>query len=324
MVDGQERPFTTTAAEPSETAILASLFGWVLVPPEALRRTSLTRANSVASSAPATPPRSRASSVSLPRTPPKGPRKTTEFSFRLPNTHLTKPENAMLQCELCQRRIGLWAFTARPLVDTTTPSDTQLSPAPTASAQNDGTSAAPAVPSMPSSSRPTKPIPRRAFDFLKEHRSYCPYIVRSTVVPSLPVPQIPSTPGRSTSSNGHASSSSLSHVNLNNRNGVMEGWRAVVTVVLRYGMAQKQRIEYSLLAQREMAEGEDDDWEKMDVDNVKAMVNGVKSRGVGFPAFIPLLDCLLTTVITGQGSSQICERPSWLKGYTSLYMSYGL
>lgn len=104
----------------------------------------------------------------------------------------------------------------------------------------------------------------------------------------------------------------------------MEGWRAVVTVVLRYGMAQKQRIEYSLLAQREMAEGEDDDWEKMDVDNVKAMVNGVKSRGVGFPAFIPLLDCLLTTVITGQGSSQICERPSWLKGYTSLYMSYGL
>jgi len=73
--------------------------------------------------------------------------------------------------------------------------------------------------------------------------------------------------------------SSLSHINLNNRNGVLEGWRAVLTVVLRYGMAQKQRIEYSLLAQREVTEGEDD---RMDVDNVKAMVNGVKSRGVGF------------------------------------------
>lgn len=288
MVDGQERPSITTAAEPSETAILASLFGWVLVPPappDPLRRTSLTRANSVASSAPATPPRSRASSISLPRTPPKGPRKTTEFSLRLPTTLLTKPENAMLQCELCQRRIGLWAFTARSLVDTTTPSDTQLPRA--TSAQNDGNSNVPAVPSTPSSSRPTKPLPRRAFDFLKEHRSYCPYIVRSTVVPSLPVPQTPSTPARSTSSNGHASSSSLSHVNLNNRNGVMEGWRAVVTVVLRYGMAQKQRIEYSLLSQRQVTEGEDDEWDKMDVDNVKAMVNGVKSRGVGFQ----LLSC---------------------------------
>jgi len=49
--------------------------------------------------------------------------------------------------------------------------------------------------------------------------------------------------------------------------------------VLRYGMAQKQRIEYSLLAQREITEGEDDEWDKMDVDNVKAMVNGVKSCG---------------------------------------------
>jgi hypothetical protein len=287
MADGQERPPITTA-EHSETAILASLFGWVLVPPappDPLRRTSLTRANSVASSAPATPPRSRASSISLPRTPPKGPRKTTEFSLRLPTALLTKPENAMLQCELCQRRIGLWAFTARSLVDTTISSDIQLPPA--ASVQNDGNSEAPAVPSTPSASRRTKPLPRRAFDFLKEHRSYCPYIVRSTTVPSLPVPQTPSTPARSTSSNGHASSSSLSHVNLNNRNGVMEGWRAVVTVVLRYGMAQKQRIEYSLLAQREMTEGEDDEWDKMDVDNVKAMVNGVKSRGVGFQ----LLSC---------------------------------
>ena len=283
MADGQERLPTTTATKPSETAILASLFGWVLVPPappEPLRRTSLTRANSVASSTPATPPRSRASSVSLPRTPPKGPRKTTDFSFRLPNIPLTKPENAMLQCELCQRRIGLWAFTARSLVEATPPPDTQLPPA--ASAQNDGSSDAPAFQSTPASSRPTKPLPRRAFDFLKEHRSYCPYIVRSTVVPSLPVPQTPGTPARSTASNGHTSSSSLSHVNLNNRNGVLEGWRAVVTVVLRYGMAHKQRIEYSLLAQREITEVEDDEWDKMDVDNVKAMVNGVKSRGVSF------------------------------------------
>ena len=57
----------------------------------------------------------------------------------------------------------------------------------------------------------------------------------------------------------------------------MEGWRAVLTVVLRYGMAQKQRIEYNFLAPQDQTA---QDPEAMDVDNVKAMITGVKSRGV--------------------------------------------
>lgn len=60
----------------------------------------------------------------------------------------------------------------------------------------------------------------------------------------------------------------------------MEGWRAVLTVVLRYGMAEKQRIEYNFLVPREEVEGNGDET-GMEVDNVKAMVHGVKTRGVG-------------------------------------------
>ena len=63
--------------------------------------------------------------------------------------------------------------------------------------------------------------------------------------------------------------------------GTMEGWRAVLTVVLRYGMAEKQRIEYNFLFPREEGEGDEDARERMEVDNVKAMVHGVKTRGVG-------------------------------------------
>lgn len=77
----------------------------------------------------------------------------------------------------------------------------------------------------------------------------------------------------------------------------MEGWRAVLTVVLRYGMAKKQRIEYSFLASTENgqsgeqgAEGMRDDPDAMDVDSVKAMVNGVKNRGV----------CLSLCVVLGR------------------------
>jgi len=52
-------------------------------------------------------------------------------------------------------------------------------------------------------------------------------------------------------------------------------------------MAKKQRIEYSFLPSTENgqsgeqgAEGTRDDPDAMDVDSVKAMVNGVKNRGV--------------------------------------------
>lgn len=271
---GEDTP--TTHPEPSENAILASLFGWSLVPPapESLRRASGTRANSTAPSAPASPALSRASSVSLPHTPSKQITKSSssQLSFRLPSNLLPKPENALLQCELCQRRIGLWAFSSRPPEDESMTIDMSLT---NSQGPLDESSQTPAP------ARPKKPLPRRSLDLLKEHRSYCPYVVRSTVVPSFPTIQTPGTPGRSSiSSNGHSSSLSLSQ--LNGKGGVpgaLEGWRAVLTVVLRYGMAQKQRIEYNFLAPKDSNQsGEDSD--KMDVDSVKAMVTGVKARGV--------------------------------------------
>ncbi|KAF9484382.1 zf-C3HC-domain-containing protein, partial [Pholiota conissans] len=257
----------------SETAILVSLFGWSLVPPaapESLRRSSTTRTPSRVPSMPASPALSRASSVSLPHTPPKASditQKPSKFAFRMPST-LTqvKPENALLQCELCQRRLGLWAFSARSLASEST--DTLESQAGSI------------VTSNSAASRPKKTLPRRSFDLLKEHRSYCPYVVRSTVVPSLPVPPTPPTPGRSGSSNGHTSNLSLAQYSgKNGTPGALEGWRAALIVVMRYGMAQRQRIEYNFMAPKDVAAGTNDDSDAMEVDNVKAMVTGVKTRG---------------------------------------------
>ena len=330
---------------PSETALLAALFGWSLVP--------LSSTTQRPTTVPPSPPFSRASSIAPPQTPQKstaGPSNTaiissssrstpqqrllpnTEFTFRLPSDVTDKPENALLQCTLCQRRIGLWSFTTTtttmtcPELSASTsasnvtaavneePKDTPMTPSTNEndSQSSAGLSRSNTMQSTPS--RPKKSLPHRSFDLLKEHRSYCPYAVRSTTVPSFPLPsqqqQLPTSPVNPPITPSRSSSSSLftktlqrngSTASLANGNsvhalvgsgggggipGAMEGWRAVLTVVLRYGMAKKQRIEYSFFASRENsqseqgAEGMRDDPDAMDVDTVKAMVNGVKNRGV--------------------------------------------
>ena len=103
-------------------------------------------------------------------------------------------------------------------------------------------------------------------------------MVRSTFVPSLPVPQTVDTTSKQAGSIDNMSNTSLSHKN--GVPGALEGWRAILTVVLRYGMAQKRRIEYIFLAQGHPPL-EKDEQTPTDVDEVKAMVAGVKSRGVG-------------------------------------------
>ena len=286
----------------SETALLVALFGWSLVPPTAppaLRRASTTRASSVVSSTPPSPPFSRASSIALSQTPgphaspPAVDKQPHPFTFQLPASLMDKPENALLQCALCQRRIGLWSFTNRPI--TTSTSNDSVVDSPTLNGNND-TGGGPFPLATPS--RPRKSLPQRAFDLLKEHRSYCPYTVRSTIVPSLPIPPpatTPNTPKRSSSMssfifNGRKNSSTTSlsqlngSVNAEGGPGSLEGWRAVLTVVLRYGMAEKQRVEYNFLSRREDGsgvEGRGDGEEGMEIDNVKAMVHGVKAHGVG-------------------------------------------
>lgn len=304
--------------EPSEVAVVASLFGWSVAPPapapaastslgDHLRRTSTTIGKITAGSqtparslsragtpsrnllstplhaisrpstprptlAPVTPVRSRRSSfgsISRAGSPAGGmtPRPSTPL-FRVPSSLIPKRENTLLHCHLCQRRIGLWAFVAPKedgMEERDPNGDTAMlsSPVPNESL---------------SASRARKPLPQRQFDLLKEHRSYCPYVVKSTVVPSLPSYNHNPNGGApaSNSSNGLArlSASSL------NPNAPMEGWRAVLTVLLRCGMAQRQRTEndvFGRVASTDDGLGEES---SSDLDNVKAMMAGVKRQGV--------------------------------------------
>ena len=69
-------------------------------------------------------------------------------------------------------------------------------------------------------------------------------------------------------------------------NTALEGWRAVLTLLLRYGMAQRQRQAefdvFGVLAQPGSTTSveEDGTQNEIELDNVKAMVAGVKERGV--------------------------------------------
>ncbi len=125
-----------------------------------------------------------------------------------------------------------------------------------------------------------KAQPQRQLDVLREHRPYCPYVVRSTVLPSFPAPSPAATQQRdhqrSTSVASVASvNSGMSQVNV--QPGAVEGWRAVMAVVSRYGNVQRQRLGLSRMTH----EGEKGATEGMDEGNsVEAMVAGVKSRGV--------------------------------------------
>ncbi|KAJ7494638.1 C3HC zinc finger-like-domain-containing protein [Mycena galericulata] len=271
----------TPPTEPSETAVLAALFGWAPAPPSTERSrlpSSLSRPSSRAGSPfPGTPRLSRASSLTtsapsastsaLPVAVPSMPATSTSasasaFAFTAPSTPLrqslrrvssvvsvSKGETTLLHCALCQvshavplarqtqqtaqRRVGLWAFAPPP----PPPAEPNVEPNGTA----------------PSGAR--APATQRPFDLLKEHRSFCPYVVRSTLVPTLPAD--PAVPAVGTTSS----------------NGVLEGWRAVLTVVLRYGMGQRQRLRRQSGDTAMDVDGEEA------VDGVEAMVASVKSRG---------------------------------------------
>ncbi|KAJ7637672.1 zf-C3HC-domain-containing protein [Mycena polygramma] len=229
---------TPSPPDPSDTAVLTALFGWTPAPPpptERPRFSSLSRSSSRAASRagspfPSTPPRlSRASTSALAPTP--APPSTPQLLRRVSSAvSLPKRDTSLLHCALCQRRVGLWAF-ARPTEPSTPP---------------------PLGRALP---------PQRHFDLLKEHRSFCPYVVRSTLVPTLPAENAPSPTA-----------------------GVLEGWRAVLTVVLRYGLGQRQRA--AALRRRQSMDGKGDGDSAMDVDadtesvdGVEAMVENVKARG---------------------------------------------
>ncbi|KAG2147642.1 C3HC zinc finger-like-domain-containing protein [Suillus clintonianus] len=239
---------TDADPEPSDTAIVTALFGWSLAPPsppsERNRTTSLSRI--ATTSRPASPSLSRTSSISRrtvqwgrgdsPSPMPSSPLSSisqiggTPMRARTPRlsdiSGRSARDTSLLHCSLCQRRVGLWAFT-------------------------------PQFPQIPQDgSSPPRPKERH-FDLLNEHRSYCPYVVPSTVVPKLPMP--PTSP---VSVNASA-------------DGAIGGWRAVLTVVLRHGLSERQRnARLSLLGgDNEVMPGNDE------LEGVEAMVAGVKSKG---------------------------------------------
>ncbi|TCD65697.1 hypothetical protein EIP91_002324 [Steccherinum ochraceum] len=268
--------------EVSEPAILTALFGWSILPPSeksSSRLPSFSRANSVmpSASAPQTPIRlvrvsSRAPSASREGTPSPSP-----LRFRAPNlfhrgtdtapsasamlstaTSAGRSDSALLHCILCQRRIGLWAF-----VSSSQPEDPPT-PTPT--------------PAPETPKKTAKVQPKRQLDILKEHRSYCPYVVRSTEIPTMPLPPS-SQPARSNTIPG-------STVSLHAQTGALEGWRAVLTVVLRYGASQRQRFglgraqsERRPEASNSLGVTQEAEEVPAEVNEVEAMVAGVKTHG---------------------------------------------
>lgn len=267
------------APEPCETAILTALFGWTIVLPTIplaiSQPTSISRS---VSAAPSTPRRPNLglnyTSVSRSSTPiPSSPQPSLSVqglsTLSITNASAsaisrTRPDSTLLFCPLCQRRIGLWAFIPQP---------------------HTNGDAIP-MPSGPSSAGETTSQPRRQLDVLREHRSYCPYVVKSTVLPSPPVlpvirPQIPTTRAESYTL---GSNPSLSQVN--GQPQATEGWRAVMSMVLRHGATRKQRLGQSsgLVETHATASSGNAsvfvEGEVQELDQVGAMMEGVKARGV--------------------------------------------
>ncbi|KZT02602.1 zf-C3HC-domain-containing protein [Laetiporus sulphureus 93-53] len=255
--------------EPSETAVITSLFGWSVLPSspssERVRTSSHSSSDSSAASSWA---HSRTSSVAslrdgtstlspsrLHRSPqiPSPIRSDGSPPVAVPSL---KPDTTLLHCALCQRRIGLWAFISPPQTN-----DHSNGPGATGNAAK----------------AKAKMRPKRQLDVLREHRSYCPYVIRSTTVPSLPA--------QPSGDAGHTTTPSTT-VQVNEQ---IEGWRAVLTVVLRHGMARRQRLgairhtSTSRLGASNGAEATGSGIQAEEVQNqmnaVEAMVAGVKSRG---------------------------------------------
>ncbi|KAK1231835.1 hypothetical protein PQX77_005049 [Marasmius sp. AFHP31] len=239
----------TPPSPPSMTAVLTALFGWAPAP-ERPRTTSLSRSTSRLPTASSTPSLSRASSLAPSSTP---------SILRDAASKAKARDTSLLHCALCQRRIGMWAFVSQTASTTPTPAD-------------DSTPA-------PQTSKPPAPK-QRQFDLLKEHRSYCPYVVRSTVVPTLPSTSISTASlPQPRSGSGHVrSSSSTSQLSTSGVNGPIEGWRAVLTVALRYRMVQRRKSSRRVV--QGIEEGSSDHGDDMDAeDGVNAMLEGVKTRG---------------------------------------------
>lgn len=315
---------------PSATALLTALFGWTLVPfpapiiarkPSAVslahaRNQSLSRAGSVVhSTAPsreATPAPTASSPPSTPvnfqRRPPPSPCPSTPSGSGTGTGTTPKRssiKDATLQCKMCQRRIGLWAF------------------------------AIPATDSFDSPNGTEAPPLQRQLDLIREHRSYCPYVVKSTPLATLPfygsISQPTAgtapfsltradtfTPDNNNNNNSaggfqkpvlfrsatifpqmmsrtlqHGRSNSNSVPSILHNSPLVEGWRAVFNTILRYGIservgqatdAERSRVSPGQESIPPVNSTEDDEDDAMR--GVTKLVEDVKRHGVRIRLFL--------------------------------------
>ncbi|KAG6864982.1 hypothetical protein C0991_005851 [Blastosporella zonata] len=211
------------------------------------------------------------STLSAVTIPPDTPGRISNPSASTPD----QGDDDVFMSEDQARRLGLWAFSPESPTSSAEPHPTAATP------RRDSTDTDTMMESAAESSHPTaasfhavplkKGHTRRPFDILKEHRAYCPYVVRSTIVPTLPTPPTFSV----ALSSNPLPRAGLTSV-LSSQNSALEGWRAVLTVVLRYGAGQRHRLGLDFA---DRLRGDKPPEEAAEVDSVKAMIAGVKKRG---------------------------------------------
>ena len=143
---------------------------------------------------------------------------------------------------------------------------------------------------------PKKPQP--SLNVLQEHRPYCAYVVRTSVLPAAPAPA--ATPAQQ---NGHQRSASLP------ASGMVEGWRAVLSVVMRHGAVQRQRLGLSRVQSAQVPGTvvlAGDAEVEMEGNSIEAMVDGVKKRGVSASAVLDFRAGIDWSWLAGKGSTQVC------------------
>ncbi|KZV68203.1 zf-C3HC-domain-containing protein [Peniophora sp. CONT] len=249
-VDEPQQLSTSPEPQPRQAAVLAALFGWSIAP--------AMPAPAATPSRPGTPARSRAGSVV-----PSAPATPRRPSHLAPHAASPAPATPPLLSRLSSRLLHTPRASAAP--------EQQSKMLYCAMCHRRlGLWASGASLLTPTASIP--PPSSRQVDVLKEHRPYCPYVTRSANIPTFPV-AVSSPP--TSSSNGAAG--------LGSNGGLVEGWRAVLTVVLRHRSATGPRPSndsaadvFGPTANSAHALGERD--AEM-VDPVQAMVADVKSKG---------------------------------------------
>jgi hypothetical protein len=163
-----------TGLESHRSAVLLSLFGWRASPTASHVTPSVSRATSPSNSRPSSPVRPRISAKAQSSA-------TRTASLLIPTaatlsdsvSHCTprissfsgassfRHNNQVVFCDLCQRRVGLWAY---------------LTSAPEVTIVDDALESSAGGISSPS---------HRVFDVLAEHRTYCPYVVSGPAVSGI-------------------------------------------------------------------------------------------------------------------------------------------